>query len=72
MKRVLVVSVLTLSLAGCTTTVYDNSYRRPVASVYVQPAPYYAGPRYVYRGPPRCYTVWERTHYGLRERRVCH
>jgi hypothetical protein len=80
MKRIMAVSVLALGLAGCNATVYDNGYhRRPIASVYVPPAPVYVAPRhhvynpYVYRpAPPRCYTVWERTHYGMRERRVCH
>jgi hypothetical protein len=73
MKRILTVSVLALGLAGCNATVYDSGYYRPrpVASVYVAPAPVYVAPRpYAYHRP-YCYTVWDRTPYGLRERRIC-
>lgn len=87
MKRIMAVSVLALALAGCNATVYDSGYhRRPIASVYVPPVdpvyvaprpyyarPYYAAPRPVFVSPrPRCFTTWDRTPYGLRERRVCH
>jgi hypothetical protein len=74
MKKLLIISAATLGLAGCsatTTTVY-----RPVAPVtYPLPSAYpntypYARP-YRYRGRVHCYTTWDRTPYGLRERRVC-
>jgi len=78
MKRILTVSVLALGLAGCNATVYDSGYYRPrpVASVYVAPAPVYVAPNpYAYHRPyayrPYCYTVWDRTPYGMRERRIC-
>ena len=80
MKRIMAVSVLALGLAGCNATVYDGGYYRPrpVVDVYT-PAPYpvarpyYVAPRPVYVTPrSRCFTTWDRTPYGLRERRVCH
>lgn len=79
MKKIVAASILALGLAGCNATVYDSGYhRRPIASVYVTPAPIYVAPRryvynpYVYRVPPRCFTTWIRTQYGLHPRRICH
>jgi len=76
MKKLLIISLATLGLAGCsatTTTVY-----RPVAPVtYPLPSAYpgtyrtYAAPVAPYRPRIRCYSTWDRTPYGLRERRVC-
>ena len=82
MKRIMAVSVLALALAGCNATVYDAGYHRPRPVVdfytpapYPAPRPYYA-PAYsrpLFVQPrPRCFTTWDRTPYGLRERRVCH
>jgi hypothetical protein len=75
MKRIMAVSVLALGLAGCNATVYGP---RPVIDVYT-PAPYpVARPYHHVERPlfvaprPRCFTTWDRTPYGLRERRVCH
>lgn len=70
-KKFFAIAVLGLTLGGCSTTVYDDRYyHRPVASVYVAPAPLYVPPRpyylhnpYVYRPhplPPR------RPHYYYR------
>ena len=80
MKRIMAVSVLALGLAGCNATVYERrplvyegEYRgpryvyRPVAPVYT-PEP---RPVVVVRPRPRCFTTWDRTPYGLQERRVC-
>ena len=67
-KKIFGITALGLALGGCNTTVYDRDfYPRPVASVYVQPAPVYIPPRpyyshrytynpYIYRphpAPPR-------------------
>ena len=73
MKKLFILSAATLALAGCsatTTTVY-----RPVGSVVTHPLPsaYPAAYPYArpYRPRVRCYSTWDRTPYGLRERRVC-
>ena len=74
MKKTLVVSGLAILLAGCNAAVYTP---QPVVSVggpiYATPIPasrpYMA---YPYRRPPvHCYTTWDRTPYGMRERRIC-
>lgn len=85
MKKVLLISALGLILAGCNATVYDGGYRpRPVVDVYTSPSPVYipapaprpyyvTGPQrpvFVHR-PVRCYTVWDNTPRGYRERKVC-
>ena len=62
-KKIFAIAALGLTLGGCNATVYDTEYRRPVASVYVHPAPVYVSPRpyyvqrytynpYVYRPRP--------------------
>jgi hypothetical protein len=59
-KKFFVIAGLGLALGGCNATVYETQYhRRPVASVYVHPAPVYVPPRpyyvhrpYVYRHHP--------------------
>jgi hypothetical protein len=46
----------------------SESYHRP----YYHRYPYYAPPRPYYANPrPRCFTTWERTPYGMRERLIC-
>jgi hypothetical protein len=76
MKKILLASACGLFLAGCNATVYDS---RPV--VYVpRPAvvvpPVYAPlppprPHYVRQPRRECYSAWDRTPYGLRERVIC-
>ena len=76
MKKIFLASAGALFLAGCNATVYDT---RPV--VYApRPAvavpPVYAPlppPRPYYVRQPRrdCFTVWDRTPYGMRERVIC-
>ena len=86
MNRIVLVSALALTLAGCNATV------RPAVDVYVPPPrhhidlygavpyptprPYYEpyAPRSVLMLPPRrprCATVWHNTPRGYVERRVC-
>ena len=82
MKRIVVVSALALTLAGCNATV------RPAVDVYVPPPrhhidlygavpaptprPYIEAPRSVLVVPPRrCVTVWDNYRGQYIERRVC-
>ena len=86
MNRIVLVSALALTLAGCNATV------RPAVDVYVPPPrhhidlygavpyptprPYYepVPPRSVLMLPPRrprCATVWQNTPRGYVERQVC-
>ena len=54
-KKIFGIAAFGLVLGGCNATVYEGEYyRRPVASVYVQPAPIYV--------PPRPYYVQRRTY----------
>jgi hypothetical protein len=73
MKKIVAVSLFAFGLAGCsatTTTVYTRPV--PAATVYRLPSVYPTAAPYAYRRPPvRCYSTWDRTPYGLRERRVC-
>jgi hypothetical protein len=75
MNRIVLVSALALTLAGCNATV------RPSVDVYV-PTPRhhidlygaapYPAPRPYYRPTrSRCATVWQHTHRGYVERQVC-
>lgn len=72
MKKLLLISLAALGLAGCsatTTTVY-----RPVAPVtYPLPSAYPAPYARPYSNVPRvhCFYTWDQTPYGMRERRVC-
>jgi hypothetical protein len=46
----------------------SESYHRS----YYRPHPYYAPPRPYYVNPrPQCFTTWDRTPYGMRERLIC-
>ena len=86
MNRIVLVSALALTLAGCNATV------RPAVDVYVPPPrqyidlygavptppprPYYEPypPRSVLMLPPRrprCASIWQNTPRGYVERRVC-
>ena len=75
MKKILTISVLALGLAGCNTTTYAH---RPTISVgppmYITPMPVprpYFAHEYRRRSPHHCYSTWDRTPYGMRERRMC-
>ena len=80
MKKFMSISILSLGLAGCNATVYTQRpeiYASPIhalppVAVYPRYAPAYprARPAHFY-GRPNCYSVWDRTPYGMRERRVC-
>ena len=73
MKKILIVSGIGLALAGCSATT-TTVYTRPVPAVAVHhPLPSaYPGAPYSYRRPPvHCYSTWDRTPYGMRERRIC-
>ena len=85
MNRIVLVSALALTLAGCNATV------RPAIDVYVPPAPRqhvdfygavpYPAPRPYFEPErsrivlpprrPRCATVWQNTPRGYVERQVC-
>jgi len=84
MNRIVLVSALALTLAGCNATV------RPAVDVYVPPPrqyidlygpvptppprPFIEAPRSVLVVPPRrprCATVWQNTPRGYVERQVC-
>ena len=83
MKKVLIASCLAVGLAGCNATVYTPRPGIDVAvasPVYVAPVPrpyiaqrHYVAPYlYGYRRPAQhCYSTWDRTPYGMRERRIC-
>lgn len=83
MKKIVAVSILVLGLAGCTAreqqlvavgvvgalagTIVANSASSSNHRTY------HASPR-VYHHPrmhPRCYSIWDRSPYGMRERRIC-
>jgi hypothetical protein len=76
MKKIILASVCGLFLAGCNATVYDS---RPVYSA--QRSSVFVPPMYVPLPPPRpqyirqhrrdCFTTWDRTPYGTRERVIC-
>jgi hypothetical protein len=86
MNRIVLVSALALTLAGCNATVrpsvdmYVPAPRHHIdmygAVPYPTPRPYYEPhtPRSVLMLPPRrprCATVWQNTPRGYVERRVC-
>jgi hypothetical protein len=72
MNKVFLVCGLGLFLAGCNATVYTP---RPMVIDLETRPPVYV-PRNYHLPPPRyyghrCATVWDRTHRGYVERRVC-
>jgi len=72
MKKIVAVSLFAVGLAGCsatTTTVYTRPV--PAAAVHYPLPSAYPSNAYRYRYRNHCYSVWDRTPYGLRERRVC-
>jgi hypothetical protein len=86
MNRIVLVSAFALTLAGCNATVrpsvdmYVPAPRHHIdmygAVPYPTPRPYYEPhtPRSVLMLPPRrprCASIWQNTHRGYVERRVC-
>lgn len=78
MKKFLIVCVVGVSLAGCTVREQQLATAGVagaiVGSALTTPRPVYIEePRYVPVPPrrPRCFVNWERTPYGMVERRVC-
>ena len=78
MNKLIVVSVVALSLAGCTVREQQLATAGVAGAVIgaavAQPRPVYVEePRAVYVAPrrPRCFVTWENTHRGYVERRVC-
>jgi hypothetical protein len=81
MKKFLTISVVAISLAGCTAREQQLATAGVagaiVGSALTAPPPrpvYYEQPRYVVVPPrrPHCYSVWDHTHRGdYIERRVC-
>jgi len=85
MNRIVLVSALALTLAGCNATVrpsvdmYVPAPRHHIdmygAVPYPTPRPYYEPyARPVLMLPPRrprCASIWQNTHRGYVERRVC-
>jgi hypothetical protein len=73
--KILILPVLALGLSGCNATVYTQrpnvSVGYPVYAQHVPVSrPYYTHQHYRYV-PRQCYTTWDRTPYGVRERRIC-
>jgi hypothetical protein len=84
MNRIVLVSALALTLAGCNATVrpsvdmYVPAPRQHIDlyGAYPAPRPYYEAPRQrivlpSHRHRPRCATVWQNTPRGYVERQVC-
>ena len=81
MHKILLVVVGACALAGCTAReqqVLTAGAVGAVAGAVIvgemnQPRPVYYEQRYAPIPPrrPRCFTNWERTPYGMVERRVC-
>jgi hypothetical protein len=81
MNKVFLVAAVGLVLAGCTPRertlvaagVVGAAAGAVVANEVSQPRPVYVEERYVPLPPrrPQCYMVWDRTPYGMVERRVC-
>jgi hypothetical protein len=77
MKKIILASVCGLFLAGCNATVYDSrpvlySAQRPsvfVPPVYTPLPP--PRPQYIRQHRRDCFTTWDRTPYGTRERVIC-
>ena len=72
MKKIIAVSLFAVGLAGCnatTTTVYTRPVPSSATVVYYPTSPAYIAYRNRYRN--HCYTVWQQTPYGTRERKVC-
>ena len=77
MKKIFLASACGLFLAGCNATVYDS---RPVLYSAQRPS-VFVPPMYTPLPPPRpqyirqhhrnCFTTWDRTPYGVRERVIC-
>jgi hypothetical protein len=81
MKKILVVCGLASLLAGCNATVYTPrpviyaEERRPLVVVQPEYNRYPLPTPRPYMEPVRrnhhCFTTWDKTPYGLRERVVC-
>lgn len=80
MKKFLTITLIGLSLAGCTVREQQLATAGVagalVGAAIAAPPPrpvYVEEPRYVVVPPrrPRCYTTWENTYRGYVERRVC-
>jgi hypothetical protein len=76
MKKALIVSGLALVLTGCNATVYTPPVVSVGTPIYATPVPYsrpyVVQPYRAYRRPAvHCYSTWDRTPYGMRERRIC-
>lgn len=85
MIRLLTISAIALSLAGCTVreqqlatagvagVIVGSALTAPQPVYVQQPRPVYVEDRYVMPPRrPRCYSVWDRTHRGdMIERRIC-
>ena len=79
MYKMMLVSAVALSLAGCTVREQQLATAGVAGAIIgagltqPQPQPVYVEERpvVVHRRVHRCYTVWENTYRGYVERRVC-
>ena len=80
MHKIIIAAIGATVLSGCTAVVsqpvmYQQRpvlYNPPVYSNYQYQQPYPIRPHYpTVARHPNCFMTWDRTPYGMRERRIC-
>jgi hypothetical protein len=77
MKKIILASVCGLFLAGCNATVYDSrpvlytAQRHPIVVPHTYTPLPPPRPQYIRHHRRDCFTTWDRTPYGIRERVIC-